>query len=460
MWATGGSYNGPMKWDIATYKEHLPYLTRYLSTLLENIGRQERKVATARYVEGLLLPGRRKFIRPLAERLRVDPQSLHQAIANSPWDDRQVWMRIRQRVIAAFEPVDRWVISERAWVKQGNSSIGVSNQRCGFDGKKMRCQINIEILASDGWFAAPIAARLFLPDNWKSAVSEVPGNSRSQTKPVLALALLQEAVADGLPPRTLVGDSTYGNDENFRATLIRTGLEFFLEIDPEKHKAWDFEAEAMEWNTSLQPHSYSVESIIGKIKPDEWRHCSWVSRDGQSRRTRLAFREVFLDSGSLQVNNLQQLWLVVDWPEESQRPFRCYVANFREVPSEARCLNLSRHRHYAENYQHRFENELDLASFQGRSWKAFHHHLVLSAAAYLFVLSVELRKNRPFWVDVQNDGAIDAAIAAETARLAAVLLRSGNTPLRMPGPRLQSEDTPRATSSSAIWQAGTGVCGG
>jgi SRSO17 transposase len=37
-------------------------------------------------VQGLLLPGGRKSIEPLAERLRVDAQSLQQFIADSPWE--------------------------------------------------------------------------------------------------------------------------------------------------------------------------------------------------------------------------------------------------------------------------------------------------------------------------------------------------------------------------------------
>jgi hypothetical protein len=53
------------------------------------LGRSERRVAAASYVSGLLMPGQRKSIEPMAARLGVDPQRLQQFIADSPWDEEQ-----------------------------------------------------------------------------------------------------------------------------------------------------------------------------------------------------------------------------------------------------------------------------------------------------------------------------------------------------------------------------------
>ncbi len=421
-----------MKWELATYKENIPYLTRYLSTLLESIGRQERRVATARYIEGLLLPGRRKFIRPLAERLQVDSQSLHQTIANSPWDDQQVWTRIRRAIIPTIEPVDRWVVNERAWTKQGNESVGVSNQRCGADGKKSRCQISVEILASDGSFAAPLAARLYLPPDWAAESSRlsrsgVPKDACFPSRSSLVLALLREVTGDGLHPKPLVGDAAYGNDADFRSALLHAGMEFFLEVDPKTNIAWDFQSNTPEWNSSLQPHPYTLEKIMQKIGAAEWSRCSWATREGTSRQTRLAIREVFLDSGLHGISSsLQRLWFVVDWPDGQAQPYRCYLARFHKRPTETMCLRLSRHRSYQEQYQGCLERDLDLGCYQGRSWKGFHHHLVLASAAYLFVLNVDLRKKSAFWSDLTDGAPIDPAISQETTRLASILLRSGS----------------------------------
>ena len=44
------------------------------------VGRTERRLAATRYIEGLLIPGQRKSIEPMAERLGVDAQSLQQFV--------------------------------------------------------------------------------------------------------------------------------------------------------------------------------------------------------------------------------------------------------------------------------------------------------------------------------------------------------------------------------------------
>jgi SRSO17 transposase len=51
------------------------------------LGRSERRVAAANYVSGLLMPGQRKSIEPMAARLGVDPQRLQQFVTDSPWDE-------------------------------------------------------------------------------------------------------------------------------------------------------------------------------------------------------------------------------------------------------------------------------------------------------------------------------------------------------------------------------------
>jgi SRSO17 transposase len=70
------------------------------------LGRSERRVAAANYVSGLLMPGQRKSIEPMAARLGIDPQRLQQFVTDSPWDEEQVWRVIRQEVIPHFEPIE------------------------------------------------------------------------------------------------------------------------------------------------------------------------------------------------------------------------------------------------------------------------------------------------------------------------------------------------------------------
>jgi hypothetical protein len=70
----------------------------------------ERRAAATSYVQGLLMPGQRKSIEPMAARLGVPSQRLQQFVADSPWDEHDLWRGIRRRVLPHLEPSEAWVV--------------------------------------------------------------------------------------------------------------------------------------------------------------------------------------------------------------------------------------------------------------------------------------------------------------------------------------------------------------
>ena len=156
----------PIAWTAKLWKESVTQFLEFLHPLIAGLGRSERRVAATRYVEGLLMPGQRKSIEPMAGRLGIDAQSLQQLVSSSPWSDEALWRALRQEVIPHLEPLEAWVVDESGWLKQGQHSVGVSHQYCGAVGKQANCQVSVEVVVSDGGVAAPIAGRLYLPQNW------------------------------------------------------------------------------------------------------------------------------------------------------------------------------------------------------------------------------------------------------------------------------------------------------
>ena len=77
----------PIAWNAKLWKKSVGRFHEFMAPLITGLGRGERWVAAARYVEGLPLPGQRKSIGPMAERLGVDGQSLQQFVTDSPWSD-------------------------------------------------------------------------------------------------------------------------------------------------------------------------------------------------------------------------------------------------------------------------------------------------------------------------------------------------------------------------------------
>jgi len=398
-----------------------------MTPMVATLGRSERRRAATHYVEGLLLPGQRKSIEPMAARLGVDAQSLQQLVTSSPWREETVWRAIRQELIPHLEPLEAWVVDERGWPKQGRHSVGVSHQYCGAVGKQANCQVSVELVVSDGWVAAPVGGRLYLPESWaqdrtRRAAAGVPPAVPFRTKPELGLELIRQALADGVPPAPVLGDCVYGDSAEFREGLRQLGMEFFLQVSA-RHKAYTHPVATARkrirhYPVKGTPPAQTLAELAAALPAGEWKACSWRAADGRTHHTRLAWCAVYLQHHLREGDPaLERAWLVVDWPADEPEPYHYALAHWHQPPRRVRCLRLSRSRWQVEQYFQRSQDDLGLDHFEGRTWRGFHHHLVLSALAYLFILTRYLRTQKNFWCDVGTDAPPDPALAGESHRL-------------------------------------------
>ncbi|PYV14201.1 MAG: IS701 family transposase [Acidobacteria bacterium] len=378
------------------------------------------------------MESKRKSIIPMAERLGVDSQSLQQFVTDSPWSQEAMWTAIRQEVIPHLEPLEAWVVDETGWVKQGTHSVGVSHQYCGAVGKQANCQVSVEVVVSDRWIAAPVGGRPYLPASWTKDRERctdvgVPEEVSFATKPELAPQILRQARRDGVPAAPVLGDSAYGINTEFRAGVRQLQMEFFLQVDGSELQGWDHEVRAevkrvRRYVREGEPPAQTLAELSSGIPQAEWKNCSWVTVGGKTRHTSLAWREVFLQHDLRHARGeLEKVWLVVDWPASDPEPYHYYSAHLHRPPTKARCLKLSRSRRPIEQYFQRSKDDLGLDHFEGRPWRGFHHHLALSAVAYLFVLTVYLRRKKNFWCDVGTDSPRDPALGGEVERLLSLL---------------------------------------
>lgn len=398
---------------------------------MAELGRSERREGAALYVEGLLTPGQRKSVEPMAARLQVDYQKLQQFITDSPWEEGQVWAAIRREVVPVMEPLEAWIIDETGWVKQGSKSVGVAHQYCGAVGKQANCQVSVQLTVSNGEIALPVAARLYLPESWTSdrercAEAGVPETVEFRTKPMIALELIEQALADGVPKAPVLGDSVYGDAGPLRAALRARDMEYFLQVE-ERLLAWTQPVEVVRsrkfWRVADdQPAARTLRATAECIPAQQWKPCCWKDAADQEQATRMGWLPIYLHSDLDEITgDWPETWLVVDWPQGKPDPYHCYVAHLKTKPSKARCLRLSRSRFQIEQYFQRDKDDLGLDHFEGRSWRGFHHHLVLAAVAYIFVLLVYLESKKKFWVYVGGSAAADAAVDRAINRLLSVL---------------------------------------
>jgi SRSO17 transposase len=420
-----------MHWNQRLWKRSIEEFPEFIEPLVAEIGRSERRESAALYVQGLLMPGERKSIEPMAQRLGVDSQKLQQFMADSPWQAQDVWQAIRQEVVPVMEPLAAWIIDETGWLKQGDKSVGVAHQYCGAVGKQANCQISVEVVVSDGEIAAPVGGRLYLPEKWandaeRRQAAGVPEGVSFQTKPEIAMELIREVVASGVSAAPVLGDEVYGASSQLRRDLRQLGLEYFLNAGGDL-LAWTHPVKTRlakkYWGPAqAEAEPSSLESLTRTITKGQWHSASWRAADGSKRKTRIGWMPVYVLSDlDRNTGEWPQTWLVVDWPEEDAQPYHLYLAWFKSQPSAKRCLRLSRGRFPIEQYFQRDKTDLGLDHYEGRSWQGFHHHLVMAAVAYLFVLVIYLRTKKNFWCYVGSGVARDPAVAGAVGRVLSLL---------------------------------------
>lgn len=174
-------------------------LDRFLSDLVEPMGRSERRHWAQVYVQGLLLDGQRKSVQPIAERIAgADEQALNQFLNQSPWEVVEVqWRLARWLADDGLDPI-YLVVDETSFLKAGEHSVGVARQYCGALGKITNCQVAVSLHWSQAEVSYPISWRLFLPEAWIKDVarrhaSRIPDKVLHQTKQALALELIAQA---------------------------------------------------------------------------------------------------------------------------------------------------------------------------------------------------------------------------------------------------------------------------
>src|SRR5277367_3059709 len=148
----------------------------YVEGLVGAIGHADRAVPLRDYCLGLLVPGERKSVEPMAavtapSRVAAQHQSLLHFVGNAPWSDEWVLAKVRDLVLPSIErsgPIEAWIIDDTGFPKKGRHSVGVSRQYCGQLGKQDNCQVAVSLSVANHAASLPVAWRLYLPEDWAS----------------------------------------------------------------------------------------------------------------------------------------------------------------------------------------------------------------------------------------------------------------------------------------------------
>jgi SRSO17 transposase len=199
---------------------------------------QERvAVSAGLFLDGLLGPERRKTGWMRAEAAGDPGPWRQQAIlGRARWEADTLRDLVRDYVVESLADRDAvLVVDETGFLKQGESSCGVARQYTGSAGKIANCQIGVFAAYASRHGHAFVDRALYLPKAWaddpaRLAAAHVPPGTAFASKPRLALAMVERAIAAKVPFAWVAADSVYGVGE-IETTLRRAGKGYVLGVN-------------------------------------------------------------------------------------------------------------------------------------------------------------------------------------------------------------------------------------
>ena len=404
-------------------------LGRWLRPFLDRLGHKARRQMCPLYVSGLIGPGDRKSIAPMAERLALgDYDQLHHFIADGVWDAKPVETELlvqADELVGGSDAV--LVIDDTAIPKKGTHSVGVAPQYASALGKTANCQTLVSLTLARGEVPVMLALRLFLPESWTSKRARlgragVPAEYRAaRTKPEMALIEIDRVIAAGVRFRCVLADAGYGPSAPFRQGLTARKLAWAVGI-PRHLKVYPLAVQLIWPVTKVRgrPRKRYVPDSLSTAAEDmlagaKWRTVSW--RNGTKGRLKARFAAVRVriadgppqriwDKGQQHLPG-DEAWLIGEHRMSGEKKY--YLANLPAGMDLRSLAATIKARWICEQAHQQLKEELSLDHFEGRSWQGLHRHALMTMIAYAFLqhrrLAAARRKKKNKWATASADFA-------------------------------------------------------
>jgi SRSO17 transposase len=337
------------------------------------------------YLRGLLGDVERKNGWQLAEHAGyAHPRTIQRVLDRSAWDADEVRDDVRAFVVEHLgDPEGVLVVDETGFLKKGTKSCGVARQYSGTAGRIENCQIGVFLGYASGKGRAGIDRALYLPKAWtqdteRRAEAGVPETMQFQTKPQLALAMIERALEAGVPARWVVADEVYGSDGKLRRALEVRDQAYVLAVKSNEMPTT--------WPPYAPPGQVAVSAVAAALAPEAWQRLS--CGDGAQGERVYEWAAVPLRPA------LRDGWihalLVRRHPTEPDEI--AYYLVYAPVGTPlAEIVRAAGCRWTIEDVFKLAKGQVGLDQYEVRSWTGWHRHTILAllALAVLAVVTAE-----------------------------------------------------------------------
>jgi SRSO17 transposase len=386
-------------------------LRDWLAPFLARLGHKARRRMLPLYVCGLIGPGDRKSVQPMAARLAPgDYDQLHHFVAAGVWDAAPLEAELLAKADGLVGGDDAvLVIDDTALPKKGKHSVGVAPQYASVLGKNANCQTLVSLTLARGEVPVMLALRLFLPESWTSDPlrlerAGVPiEHSVARTKPEIALAEVDRLCAAGVRFGCVLADAGYGLSAPFRQGLTARGLAWAVGI-PRHQKVYPCAVKLVFPVAGRgRPRQRHVPDLLSVHAEDmlaqaAWQEVSWrAGTKGELKAHFAALRVRTADGTPQRIGDKgqqhlpgEEAWLVGELRASGERKY--YLAN---LPAETQLPALAaaiKARWVCEQAHQQLKEELGLDHFEGRSWSGLHRHALMTMIAFAFLQDRRLKE--------------------------------------------------------------------
>lgn len=394
---------------VTSSSDWMSELERWLEPFLERLGHAKRRRMCPLYVAGLIGPGDRKSVQPMAERFAPgEYDRLHHFVASGTWDGAPLEAELlvqADRLVGDADAV--LVIDDTALPKKGTHSVGVAPQYATSLGKNANCQTLVSLTLARGEVPVATSLRLFLPESWtndpdRMARARVPDECRLfRSKTAIAIEEVDRLRAAGVRFGCVLADAGYGLSAPFRQALSERRLAWTVGI-PRHQKVYPADV-ALVFPTATRgrkrlhhiPDAKSVAActVLGDAT---WRTISWRRGTKGRLQARFAALRVRVADGPTQrIRDMgnqhmpgEEVWLIGEHRSNGER--KHYLSN---LPADMTFKALAasvKARWICEQAHQQMKEELGLDHFEGRSWIGLHRHALMTMIAYAFLQSRRL----------------------------------------------------------------------
>jgi SRSO17 transposase len=388
-------------------------LERWLEPFVEALGHRTRRRMCPAYVAGLIGPGDRKSVQPMAARdSSVSYDQLHHFIGSGVWDAAPLEAALLVEAGKLVGGDDAWlIIDDTALPKKGRHSVGVAPQYASSLGKTANCQSLVSVTLASREVPVMVGLRLFLPETWtedreRMTRARVPKDRQiALTKPEIAIEEIDRVIASGARFGCVLADAGYGSGGPFRQALSERGLLWAVGLSRRQNVysadiALIFPVAKTGKRRKYHIPGRSPVSAEAMLAGEKWQKVSW-RRGTKGRLTCLfaACRVRVADGHKHRMldNRMQcmpgdEVWLVGERRSTGEQKY--YVSNLPADATTKMLVAAIKARWVCEQAHQQLKEELGLDHFEGRFWTGLHRHALMTMIAYAFLQSRRLKAAR------------------------------------------------------------------